>query len=325
LNVHKDAINILGAQRFALENNQTLIDFFSEDTIVDKDPDTVSSNINIRNTRKIKKIKGKLSKEQQIDLWSQPPSSTNNQIPGKLSLCKGLPVIIKHNTATELCITNGQEGIVYDWTETLGSHKQKMLDTLFVKLTNPAQPVNIPGLPLNVVPIIKSKVNVICQLSNDDYITVSRSQVEVAINYAMTDYASQGKTRHMNVVDLYNCLSHQAYYTALSRSASAAGTLLIQGFDKFKICGKASGALRQEFRNLEILDEITHLRYIGQLPKGMHDADERNVLIKSFRAHNKSDYVPPNMHPAIKWSLSDPFLEPIAEDVPWTVIPKYSH
>ena len=45
----------------------------------------------------------------------------------------------------------------------------------------------------------------------------------------MTD-ASQGKTTPNNVVDLTNCTSHQLYYTALSRSASAAGTVIVQSF-----------------------------------------------------------------------------------------------
>ena len=34
----------------------------------------------------------------------------SEHIPGKLSLCMGLPVMIRNNDATELCITKGQEG-----------------------------------------------------------------------------------------------------------------------------------------------------------------------------------------------------------------------
>ncbi|KAG6882790.1 hypothetical protein C0992_010658, partial [Termitomyces sp. T32_za158] len=84
----------------------------------------------------------------------------------------------------------------------------------------------------------------------------------------MTDYASQGKTRPYNPVDLTNCASHQAYYTALSRSASAKGTLILKGYNKQIITGGASGALRQEFRELELLDEITRLKFLNQLPTG---------------------------------------------------------
>ncbi|KAF8227011.1 hypothetical protein L208DRAFT_1298865 [Tricholoma matsutake] len=61
----------------------------------------------------------------------------------------------------------------------------------------------------------------------------------------MTDYASQGKTRPENVVDLSYSRSHQAYYTALSRSSTTAGTLILTGFHSHKSTGGASGALRQ--------------------------------------------------------------------------------
>jgi hypothetical protein len=81
----------------------------------------------------------------------------------------------------------------------------------------------------------------------------------------MTDFASQGKTRPFNVADLNNLSTHQAYYTALSRSATAGGTLILQGFDPRNITGGCSGALRQEFRELELLDEITLCRYMGRL------------------------------------------------------------
>jgi hypothetical protein len=61
--------------------------------------------------------------------------------------------------------------------------------------------------------------------------SISREQVEVFPNFAMTDYASQGKTRPINIVDLNNCSGHQSYYTCWSRSASAADTIILQGFD----------------------------------------------------------------------------------------------
>ena len=47
----------------------------------------------------------------------------------------------------------------------------------------------------------------------------------------MTDFGAQGKTHLNNVCDLNNLTTHQSYYTALSRSASAMGTLILQGFD----------------------------------------------------------------------------------------------
>ncbi|KAF8229990.1 hypothetical protein L208DRAFT_1283897 [Tricholoma matsutake] len=75
---------------------------------------------------------------------------------------------------------------------------------------------------------------------------------------------------------------HQSYYTALSRGTSAAGTLITQPFHPQKITGGASGALRQEFRELELLDEITDLLYNSRLHRSVI-GEQRNILIASFR------------------------------------------
>ena len=54
-----------------------------------------------------------LTDEMKDGLWSQPPSSTDKHIAGKLSLCIGLPVMIRYNFATEMCMT-GTRG-VHSW------------------------------------------------------------------------------------------------------------------------------------------------------------------------------------------------------------------
>jgi len=110
---------------------------------------------------------------------------------------------------------------------------------------------------------------------------MSRKQVEVLPNFAMTDYAFQCKTRPINIVDLNNCFGHQSYYTYLSKSASAADTIILQGFNLKQITGGASGWLRQEFRELEILDEITQLKCESLLPKQV-DGHWRNILLINF-------------------------------------------
>ena len=188
----------------------------------------------------IKKSKGKrkltqLTHRIQNILWNLPHSSADKPVPGKLSLCIGLPIMIKSNIATELCITNGQEGTVVGWQATVGKHNQQILDVLFIKLKTPPKTVQLNGLPDNVVPLTHSTVHITCHLPDESKISISRSQIEILPNFAMTDFASQGKTRPYNPVDLNNCRSHQAYYTALSRSSSADGTIIIQGFDSKKI------------------------------------------------------------------------------------------
>ena len=134
-------------------------------------------------------------------LWSQPPSSTDKHVAGKLSLCIGLPVMIRYNYATEICMTRGQEGFVHGWQSKQGSSGQMVLDTLFVKLKDPPTCVKVPGLPENVVPVYPTTTNISAMLPNDEKFYIAHTQVEVLVNFAMTDFGSQGKSRPWNVSD----------------------------------------------------------------------------------------------------------------------------
>jgi hypothetical protein len=308
----------LGNINFAQHTGQQLVDFYSEDS--SKSSDDIEK---VRRKGKAKKMSTKLNAAQQEKLWNLPHSCADKPVPGRLSICLGLPVMIKCNVATELCITNGQEATVVGWQMTKGQHNQQMLDVLYVKLKAPPKSVQIIGLEGNIVPLTRSTINMTCKLPDGNRVSISRSQVEVLPNFAMTDFASQGKTRQYNPVDLNNCRSHQAYYTALSRSSTAEGTVILQGFEPKKITGRASGALRQELRDLELLDEITKLCYLGKLPSSVN-GDRRNVLIHTFRQHIGITYVPSTVHPSIKWSKKDPMLDPIADDLPWMVVTKNS-
>ena len=145
-------------------------------------------------------------------------------------------------------------------------------------------------------------------LLKDTAVQISRTQVEVLVNFSMTDFASQGKTHPNNVVDLNNLLTHQSYYTALSRSATAQGTIILQGFDPHKITGYASGALHQEFHELELLDEITTLNYSKKLHTTIV-GESRGVLIQAFKKWKGESYIPKNVHKAIRWSKHDPLNE----------------
>ena len=40
------------------------------------------------------------------------PHAATAHFPGRLSLCIGMPVMIRNNDVTELCITKGQEGFI---------------------------------------------------------------------------------------------------------------------------------------------------------------------------------------------------------------------
>jgi hypothetical protein len=319
-NSQKDRINELGSVRFAKETNQHLIDFYSIDKWVTYED--IPEKITGRKRRKRVKAtesSTNITQADQEDLWELPHHATQH-FPGKLSLCIGMPVMLRNNDATELCITKGQEGTVSGWQSCVGLHGKLVLDTLFVHLKNPPHMVKFDGLPENVVPIAKMSQTIECTMKSDQIRKIEREQCCVLPNFSMTDYASQGKTRPYNPVDLQHSNSHQSYYTCLSRCASAKGTLIIQSLQPSVITGGCSGWLRQEFCDLEILDEITRLAFHSQLVPEIN-GHCRNTLIRQFRTWKGLNYVPENLHPAIKWSAQQPYpFEAEVQDIQWKIV-----
>jgi hypothetical protein len=104
---------------------------------------------------------------QQI-LWDSPPH-TSDHIAGCISLCVDMPVMIRYNSATELCITKGQEARVKGWIsrEIAGHPGKHCLETLFVELITPPKAIKIPHLPVNVVPLTRLTSYVRAVLPND--------------------------------------------------------------------------------------------------------------------------------------------------------------
>jgi hypothetical protein len=230
----KDQINMLGCERFAEDTRQKLTKFYSIDKWgKEVDPASKTKWGKSKAASKTKHKSNEMDFDDQLEVWKVRHGATEN-FAGKLSLCLGMPVMIRNNDATELCITKGQEGFVAGWQSKEGPHQKRVLDTLFVMLDSPPKDVQIPGLPKNVVPISMATKTVQCIFPNDLTETIERQQVWILPNFAMTDYASQGKTRLYNIVHLNSCRSHMSYYTCLSRSASAAGTIILQGFEPSK-------------------------------------------------------------------------------------------
>lgn len=324
-NVHRDRINELGSARFAADNNQTLISFYSKDSWPNGPRISTNKKTKLSSgAAKLSQTKvGKIPPSLQKVLWNVTPKSSDHKS-GTLRLCKGLPVLIKYNEATECCVTNGAEAHVVDWISYLDPDTQaRTLKTLFVKLHNPPSEINITGLPTNVVPISPESRQIACQVPEGSIITIKRSQIPVIPNFAMTDYCSQGRTRPFNVVHLNNCKNHQSYYTCLSRSATHEGTFIINGFNSSAITtGKGNGLggnIRQEFRELEILDEISKLRYESMLPNDVNGIVRRD-LITQFRKWKGDAHLPQHMHNALKLDKQSPFVLSPCEDIQWKIV-----
>ncbi|KAL6309552.1 hypothetical protein BKA93DRAFT_698131, partial [Sparassis latifolia] len=249
LNAHRDAINTYMCSQFAADHGQKLHYFHSIDTWPEKAWMSSSLRQSQRESARTvdpphtsSSILGTLQKT----LWNLPPCSTSQQA-GILPLCVGMPVMLKSNEATELCATNGAEATVVEWDSHVSTLDNEILDTLFIKLSDPPRTVQVDELPPNVIPLTRSKIAICCSLPNDSTVRIDREQVRVLLNFAMSDYGSQGRTRPNNPCHLKHNRGHQSIYTVLSRSSSLHGTLILEGYDRSKLYGGASGALRTEF------------------------------------------------------------------------------
>jgi hypothetical protein len=74
------------------------------------------------------------------------PERTDHS-PGKLSICLGMPILLKNNVATEMCVTNGAEAVVAGWRAVSLGDGREALDALFVELVNPPKSMHLDTLP----------------------------------------------------------------------------------------------------------------------------------------------------------------------------------
>lgn len=311
LNTQKDQINESASIRFAKYTGQKLTHFYSIDKL---------GNANLerkkRGSRAYKKNPANIDvpTDVQINLWDSSPH-TSEHFPGKLSLCLGMPIMIRNNDATELCITKGQEAYVVGWDAIEGARGCNVLETLYLQLKNPPKTIKLPDLPDNVIPMTRTTKTIKCTLPNDSEINIIRQQINVLPNFSMTDFASQGKTRPRNPVNLSHCRNFQSIYTCLSRSSNSAGTIIIRGFNSNKITKGLPGHLRQEFRELHVLNEIVNEIYEGRLDKKYLEP-LRNPMIYKYQSEIKRNAFK-GMHKAIKLSDGELIINERSKDGTW--------
>ncbi|KAI0087679.1 hypothetical protein BDY19DRAFT_892557 [Irpex rosettiformis] len=322
-NAVRDAAVAVRPGMHAIEKRKLLGDFLS----IDSFPNAQGS-ASVSETRRLSnhtcdplRTSNVIPSELRNLLWSLPPRRTEH-VAGRLQLCEGMPVLLKANEATELCATNGAEGIVVGWDADAFPDipNAYTLKTLFIQLSNPPHDIQLPGLPLNVVPVTPSTVHFTVKVDRDMSLRISRSQVQVLPNFAMTDFACQGRTRPFNVVDLRDCKTHMSLYTVLSRGCSLCGTLILYPFDVAPACNGMHADLLREFRELEILAAVTELEYNGVLPFSTH-GQMRSYVISQFQAWKGIHYVPDDVHPALRWDTVPPsMLEPTSPSVVWKIL-----
>jgi hypothetical protein len=320
-NNQRDRINEEGSRRFVADHGLELSHFYSLDELAGSENSKSHKRRRKRGQNRAKIMQeptlSGLTRADQDALWECYPYMSDH-VPAKLSLCVGMPVMIRNNEATELCVTKGQEAVVVGWDAFCGPYDHQILETLFVQLKNPPKDVQLADLPMNVIPLTKTVTSIQCKVRSDQQLQIKRQQVPILLNFAMTDYASQGKTREYNVVDLGYSRDHKSYYTALSRSSSAAGTVLIQQFAEHKITGGISGWLRQEFRELNVLDEVTRLRYESRLPENIF-GPLRNPVVRAYYLWINDLKDDSKWHSAIQYKVGEHKLKPVELDATWDI------
>ncbi|THU85348.1 hypothetical protein K435DRAFT_556261, partial [Dendrothele bispora CBS 962.96] len=70
---------------------------------------------------------------------------------------------------------------------------------------------------------------------------------------------------------------------------------------------------------LELLDEITRLRYLGKMPPGTV-GETRSSVLKNFRLLKGIQYLPPKIHSAIVWSEIEPFEISDESQITWKIV-----
>jgi len=111
LNAQKHKINELGSRCFVAETNQTLTHFHSVDHFGNSPDVSKKKHRGRKSKRASKHSSNAISPWLQDLIWNLPHAATAH-FPERLPLCIGMPVMIRNNDVTELCITKGQEGFI---------------------------------------------------------------------------------------------------------------------------------------------------------------------------------------------------------------------
>jgi hypothetical protein len=157
-NNQRDRINEEGSRRFVADHGLELSHFFSLDELAGTENSKSHKRRRKRGQNRAKIMQeptlSGLTRADQDALWECYPYMSDH-VPAKLSLCVGMPIMIRNNEATELCVTKGQEAVVVGWDAFCGPYDHQILETLFVQLKNPPKDVQLADLPMNVIPLTK--------------------------------------------------------------------------------------------------------------------------------------------------------------------------
>ena len=215
------------------------------------------------------------------------PDNKTEGLPGYLPIVANMPVLITHNIATELHISNGSIGrlvkVVYEDEEesydaTAISNPTFPSNTVYVRkplyalvqlpqcklataLTD-LQPTCIPIVPeqktikVDLKSILSSAQKRL--LHNKTTITITRCQLPLIPAYALTTHKCQGKTLQSGVIDIvpppYSKPDLAQTYVPISRFTSLEAMAIVRPFPRSILNQKPHPDMKAELQRLQSID-----------------------------------------------------------------------
>ena len=233
----RDNVNIVMSRKFDITFNRKSILFYSLDKLQ----------------------VGTMTSSFQEMLWKLNDDDTENH-PGRLSLSVHKPVTIKYNYDTAHGITNSAEGTVHSW-DGYEKNGRNYLNVLYIKLTGKGHDKKYHDLlPIGVVPLTPITRNFVVKIQKKSVI-VRRTQIAAILNFAITDYGSQGKSRPWNIFSVTDCTDHFHFYVMASRSTQLKQTAILGKMNWKAITQNPDIDYIKFLMVMEILDYTTEYCY----------------------------------------------------------------
>ncbi|CAF1045698.1 unnamed protein product [Didymodactylos carnosus] len=215
------------------------------------------------------------------------PESETEGLPGYLPLVSGMPILITENVNTELGLANGTRGIfhelVYDRkiNTSLQEHGRFPQDTVYVAeptcalvdIENTSVPIQLPGLPIQRIPIAPVvnyfrvdlstvlPASAIKSFGPSTQVTIKRSALPIIPAYSMTTHKCQGQTMKHIVIDLVlpGGMPEEiaARLVPLSRVRDRHSVAILRDFPDSALRVKPSKEQQAELQRLHELDKKT--------------------------------------------------------------------
>ena len=183
--------------------------------------------------------------------------TADGALPGYIPLYEGMPVILRHqNISTELCITNGSQGIVRQIDT--GETPEGFTFCKSVIVEFPHCRAHFPELPPHHFPITPISWTFATKL-NGELVRAIRKQLPIQPAFAVTGHSAKGKTLPSVLANLHE--GGFAAYVAASRPTSRKGLCITRPVTLEMLYRPVPHDLYIESRRLEIIEHNTLVKY----------------------------------------------------------------